>query len=510
MPNVVRDINIVGFKGIDERKVWNTQRELTTSMDNIIALNASLFGRKGIALWDGISAAATNQIVGFGAIYDPAAVANSLLRMQTLKLEKWNASTHAWDDITGTALTGDTSTRPVFHTMSDEGFVVFTNEGHDRPRKYTGTGNSATLGGTPPFAKWLMPYLGSLFLFNTSPNGSFSAVADPITAYFSDVPDSNWDLCANNTIIFDESDGEIRAAEVFGENMLVLKADCLVQVRFIGGQIKYARRKLPFSLGILAPMSLQLIGQSGAIFLATDRNLYQTDGFKCVALPLNVQRSLRDVMAAAKAPFCSAWVDITRQTYYIAFSRLSSTYFDGILAYNYITGEFSRHVYSGYEFTRGFAYRRNNNVDSQSLVAANDKKVYELENGTDDAGTAVSRFYDVDWSDFGIPGNKWLVGAEFTFARARDCRVRVKAAINKSSKFQQAKTFTLTGTDANETEVTIQYKLKQPVFYEWAKLRIEFLQDSTTSIELKQIKPQFIPVHPTDEASVAHPQPLSA
>jgi hypothetical protein len=430
--------------------------------------------------------------------------------MQTLALEKWNDAGNTWDDITGTALTGDTNTRPVFHTMSDEGFLVFTNEGHDRPRKWTGTGNSAVLGGTPPFAKWLCPFLGSLFLLNTSTDGTFSATADSITAYFSDAPDVSWDLCDANTIIFDESMGEVRAAEVIGENLIVFKADCIVQVRFIGGQLKYSRRKLPFSLGIMAPMSLKLIGESGAILLATDRNLYQTDGFRVTPLPPNVQASLQEVMAAAKAAYCSAWVDITQETYHIAFSRLSTTYFDGVLSYNYRTGEFSRHVYSGWEFTRGFAYRQTNNVDSQKLVAADTKRVYELDSGTDDAGTAVARFYDIDWTNFGSSGDKWLTGAEFTFTRARDCRVRIKVAVDKSSKFQQAKTFTLQGTDADETDIRINYTLKQPVYHQYAKIRIEFLQDSTTQVELRQAQPHFIPLHPASEGTSNRSQPLSA
>jgi hypothetical protein len=510
MPNIIRSASIDSFLGLDERKVWNKDAHRTSSMDNIIARNNILKGRKGIALWDSISTAATNQIIGFADFYAPASATSSLLRMQTLALNKWNSSTHAWDDITGTALTGDVNTRPVFHSLSDEGFMVFTNEGHDRPRKYTGSGNSAVLTGTPPYAKWLCPYVGFLFLLNTSTDGTFSATADSITAYFSDIPDGSWDLCAGNTIIFDESPGEVRAAEVIRESLVVFKSDCIVQVRFTGGLLRFQRKKLPFSLGILAPMSLKTIGEFGAIFLGSDRNLYRTDGYAVVPLPSNVQKSLQEVMAAAKAPYCSAFVNLTTETYHLLFSRSSTTYFDGHLAYNYRTGEFHRHVYSGWEFTRGFAYRQSNNVDTQMIVAANDKKVYELESGTDDAATAVSRFYDVDWTNFGAPGNKWFVGAELTFTQARDCRVRIKVAVDKSSKFTQAKTFTLQGTDADEDDVRINYTLKQPVFGSWFKIRIEFLQDSTTQIELKQIEVEVIPVHPSSEDTGPHPEPQAS
>ena len=227
--NPIRD-----FIGLNERMSLGGSLQETTSLDNVIIRNGDIKGRKGIALWDAISGAATNHIIGLWDFYAPASATSSFIRMQTNKLEKWNDGGNSWDDITGTALTGDTNTRPSFANMSDEGFMVFTTEGHDRPRIYTGSGNSATLGGTPPYAKWLCPYVGFLFLFNTSTDGTFNATADSITAYFSDQPDTTWDLCAGNTIIFDESPGEVRAADVFNESMLVLKADCLVAIRFVG------------------------------------------------------------------------------------------------------------------------------------------------------------------------------------------------------------------------------------------------------------------------------------
>lgn len=509
MPNLEKTFSINKFQGLDERMQLGESLQLTSSLDNVIVRNGNVKGRKGIALWDSISSAATNQIVGFGEFYAPATVASSLIRMQTLAVDKWNSSSHAWDDITGTALAGDTSTRPCFYTMSDEGFMVFTNEGHDRPRKYTGSGNTAVLGGTPPYAKWLCPYVGFLFLFNTSPDGSFSAIADSITAYFSDVPDGSWDLCAGNTIIYDESPGEIRGAQVLNETLLVGKADCFVSTRFAVGVTRFSRKKLPSSLGLLAPLSYQLIGEFGAIFLATDRNLYQTDGFSVKPLPPKVQRSLQEVMAAAKAPYASAFVDHSQETYHLLFSRNSSTYFDGRLSFNYRTGEFYRSVYTGYEFTRGFAYRQSNNVASQQIVAANDKKVYELENGTDDAGTAVTRFYDIDWNQYGGSGSKFFTGANLVFTTAGNVQVRISVASDHLHIFQFPRMYSLKGKFPSDTNTRVKYELPSPIYGSWFKLRIEmFHYGATNQVELQEVSPITIQVSstPQDESKQSYAQ----
>ncbi len=491
---------ISSFMGLNERMPLNSSLVQTTSLDNVVVRNGRVEGRKGITAWDGITADAATTIIGLADFYAPATSTAKFLRMRTLGLDVWNSATHAWDDVTGTALTGTTTTRPVFHTMSDEGFLVFTNEGHDRPRKYTGTGNSTVLGGTPPYAKWLCPYVGFLFLLNTSTDGTFSAVGDSITAYFSDTPDGNWDLCANNTIIFDESPGELVAAEVLGQNLIVFKADAVVQLRLTGGQLRFSKQKLPFALGCIAPMSLKKISEQGAIFLANDRNLYITDGNSFKPLPLNVQKSLQEDMTAAKAPYVSACVDTNREVYHLLYQRSSSSFFDGRLSYNYRTGEFTRAQYRGYEFTRIHAFRQSNILDTQ-VVVANATDVFEMDNGTDDAGVRVDRYYDIDWNDYGLPGEKYFKGANLVFEAAANTQVRISVARDQKSQFQYAKMYTLKPNLASDTVTRVEYSVPSPVQGTRFKLRIEmFHYGSTYRAKLQEIAPVIIPLTSTPKA----------
>ena len=488
---VIRD-----FKGLDERLELGSAPNITSSLDNVIVRRGTVKGRKGLSLWDGISTAASATIIGLADFYAPTAATSSLLRMLTTKLEKWNSGTHVWDDVTGVALNGTTNDRPVFVTDSPNGFLTFINEGHDRPRKYTGSGNSVVLGGTPPFAKSLEVWQGFTFLGNISQDGTFSTSVDALTIEFSDLPDTSWDLCEANTLIMSESPGEIRSLIGYGQNLIVFKSDCIVQVRYVQGPVRFARQLLPFSLGLLASMSAKRCGEFGVIFLATDRNLYRTDGYRIEPLPLNIQKALQETMTAAKAPFVSAYVDVTHETYNLLYQRNSSTYFDGRLSYNYRTGEFYRAAYTGFEFTRALAYRQSNNTDSQLVVGASDNKVYEQENGTDDAGTAVSRVYDYDWHQLGTPGSKYFTGANLVFTRALNCQVRISVAADHINKFQYPRTYNLKGKFPGDDNSRVAYEIPSPIYGSWFKIRIEMLQFSGSSqVELLEFEPKIIPIH---------------
>lgn len=489
--------NLFGFKGLNERMVLSSDPLSTTSMDNVIVRHGNILGRKGLALWDGIDTAASATIIGLASFYAPATATASLLRMLPAAVHKWNDGTNAWDDITGTALNGTTAVRPVFHTMSDEGFLVFTNEGLDRPRKYTGSGTTAVLGGTPPYAKWLCPYKGFLFLFNTSTSGAFTGAADPITSYFSDTPDTSWELCEGNSMVFDETPGEIRAAEVFGDYLVVFKADGIVVVKFVEGLVRFARRLLPFAQGILAPLSLQKIGEFGLIFLATDYNLYVTNGQEVRPLGLNLQKSLRETMPASVAANVSGYVDYTNETYHLLYQRDGATYYDGRLSFNYRTGEYFRGAYSGFEFTRALGFRVNNNSNSQLVVAASDNKVYEQESGQNDVSTHVSRYYDVDWSLYGSAGpevaqEKYFHGAIITAKLRADVDIEASVALDFKEKFVSAQRFKLVklNDSADDTTIRLQYQPTAPLRGKWFKLRLEFFHSGATNVaEIISVEP---------------------
>lgn len=491
-PNYLR-----GWRGLDERLITDFgNNELTTSLDNVNVRNGFVEGRKGINEFDDITTTdADTPILGLMDHYLYTTGASSLLRMTPTKVRKWNSSTHAWDDITGTALNGTSTTRPQHCMVSELNYLGFTNEGADRPRKYTGSGNTAVWGGTPPYCKAIEYYVGFLALGNISDDGiTFS----PLDIILSDDPDNTWAECDDTeiyvtTMTLDESPGEVRALKVLGPVMMAYKSDCIVVIRFTGGVVRFSRTKLPFPMGILAPLSLQSLGEVGHIFLATDRNLYINNGQTVVPLPRNVQKSLQEVCPAAMMPYLRSMVDYNTETYILGYQRSGTTYQDATLEFNYRTGEFTRKRYP-VEFNSMLAYKQTVNTNYVRL-ASSSNLTYQLETGTDDNGTAVSRYFDIDWTQLGVPGLKWVTGGEFIFEKAKDVRIKISIAVDKSSKFQYGKWFSLRGDDPDETYARVAYDIPSPVFGSWFKFRVEFFHDGSTNVgKLIGFTPELMPM----------------
>lgn len=506
-----RSISIVGFGGLNERRVLGSNIKETSSLDNVHVRDGVVFGRKGINEFDNITSAdADTPILGTWEYYRSTSGNGTHLRMTPTKMRVWNSGTSAWDDITGTALTGTSTTRPQACTIGEIDTFAFTNEGEDRPRKYTGSGNTAELGGTPPFAKAMEFWLGFLALGNISSDGT---TFSPLDLKLSDDPDGTWEDCSGvdilvSTLVMNESPGEILALKVMDRALMVYKSDAIVQVTLGGGAGRFQRIKLRLPMGIGAPLSLQSCGDRGHIMLGRDRNLYLINGLQAAPLPPNVQKSLREVMSVAKAPYVRSAVDVDNDTYNLFYQRNGTTYMDGRLIYNYRTGEFSRDVYP-VEFNSASSFRQTPTA-ANKLIASSATLTYELDTGTDDNGTAVDRNYDIDWTNFGQAGNKWVTGAEFTFSKKRDCRVRISVAVDKSSKFLYPKTFTLQGNDPDEEDVRISYDIN-PLFGTWFKFRVEMLHDGSTHVvEMKEFAPNVIGVHGSSEDTANSPQALSS
>ena len=500
MANVEQSVSISNFQGLNQVKTIGSDPHDTNSLLNVYANNGIVYGRYGCNEFDGITTASSAAVIGLMSYYRAATQTQSILRMLPTKVELWNGS-GSWTDITGTALTGTTNARPLFDVI-DDSLVFTTTLGLDRPRYYTGTGNTTVIGGTPPYCKALASYLGFLFLGNYSDDGSTFL---PIDLIYSDDWNNDWTLCQGNTITVDDTPGAIQNLKVFGRTLIVYKSDSLVSIRFVGGATRFQKERIKFPHGTISPRSIANAGDKGQIFLAEDMELYITDGQAVQQLPINAQGSLRDTMPASMAKFAVATSNPSTDTYELMYSTSASdTWLRGRLLYNYKSGEFMNYRYDGQEYLDTLAVKRSVTVPYQSL-ASTTSLVMELDTGTDDNGTAVSRYYDMGFQQFQVPGEKWFTGADLEFVKARDCRVKISVAKEFSTTFQYEKTFDL------RRDGSVHYELPSPLFATWINLRIRFYHDGATNqVSMKAITPRFIPRHQTQELESKQTYPLSA
>jgi len=497
---------IANWRGLNERRVIGADPRETASLDNVVVRNGTVQGRKGSALWGAVSTPAANNIIGLWQFDHSGSNAAKLVRMTATSMQYWN--TTVWTDITGTALTGLANTRPQAATIGELEMFVTVNEGNDRPRKWTGSGNTAELAtSNAPYAHAVEFWKGFLGLGNISDDGS---TFFPLDLILSDDPDGTWVECDETEIYvtrltIDETPGAILACKVLGDDLLIYKTDGIVVLSFTGGVTRFRRRKLDFPMGLLAPLSLQCVGTSRHIFLAEDRNLYSTNGQAVQQFPRNVQKSLRDDMPALQATWAVGAVDEDSETYHFFYPRGGSEYNKGKISLNYTSEEFTKSLYP-YEISSAVGFRATTSSDMVIVAGTGSNLVYQLDTQADDNGTAISRYFDVDWSQLGAPGDKHLLGGEFVFTKSANCRVKISVAVDKSSVFQFPRTFSLKGTDPDETVVRIPYRTPTPLYGSWFKFRVQMYHDGNSNVaELLEFEPESVIKHPIAEDSFPRP-----
>lgn len=484
---------IIGFAGLNDWLVPGANPRQTRFLNNVLVSKGRVFGRGGIDKFRSIStASATTPIIKLMPWVEPS-LATSMLRMTPTKVHKLNTGTDVWDDVTGTDLTGDSATIP--QSVNHKGVLVFTNDGNDRPRKYTGTGNTAELGGTPPFGIAIADYYGFLLFGNVSDDG-ITFIKTQIR-YSSDY-DVDWTQCNGNEINLNETPGEILAMMRLARSLPVYKSDTVMLVRFTGtAPVRFTQEEYPLHKGILAIRSLRDVAEKGQIFLATDLELYNNQGASIVPLPSNVQRKLSETMDPAKARLAIGVTVYEEETYHLFYPTVASTWNVGRISVNYRTHEFSHGSYAGHEFIDAVAFKFSKNAVAQ-MIAATSTLVYELEttSGSDD-GTAVERYYETDWNPGGSATPSPFRGARFIFKRARGARVRISMAIDFRESFFYEESFDLRGTPGEES-VVIDYIPPQTVECVWLNVKIRFFHDSTTKGELRAVMP--LPQEPVSQA----------
>jgi len=502
MGRQARTVWVQDFKGLNDEANPGAEATVTPDLLNVKIRHGHVKGRGGLSKYLGISSAsATTPILGLFD-YQLTAGTNKLVRMTPTALHVLNTGTVAWDTITGTALTGSSTTRPQATIIDNT--LVFTNEGEDLPRKYTGSGNSADIASsTSPYAKSIESYLGFLMLGNVSDNGTFTDVTDGQRIIrYSDDWDADWAPCENNEITLDETPGNLLAMKVLGRDLICYKDDGLVKVTWTGGQVKFNQQKIPFALGCLAPLSVQSVGEMGHIFLATDGVLYMVTPQGVQSLShTNLARTLPTTFSLAKLKYARSMVDAEETTYYLFYDRtgLAGQAFDSYVAYNYRTNEFVKGTL-GASCYAAAAHRPTNN-STLALVVSTSTLVEEFDSGNDDDGVVIDRYLTTDWQSLGEEGI--LQGCRFLFTKSARGRVKISVATDFDPTFRNEQTFSLKGMLASDQTVEVHYRVPN-LFGEWFNLKIRFFHDtSTATTDLRRVGME---IKPTQNAGSTLPR----
>ena len=437
------------FRGLDDLGVA-TDPTLTRFLKNVEVRNGRIAGRLGIDELNNVTGtSATNPIIGLFPYYDKELTTQLLRITPTKAFELTNAGDGTWTDVTGTNLLAASTDFP--QAINHDELLLFVT-GKDRARKWAGSGNNTVvLGGTPPFAKAIMMMKGYVMLGNVSDDGTFTDVTiGHLKVRFTDDYDADWSPCIGHELILDETNGQIEAGVVNGLYGVWAKSDAIITTRFLDSGRGFFQSALKFggqNKGVLAPLSFKQT-KAGIIFLGTDLELYITDGQTVKPLPPRVQRKLQSDMQVSKARNSFAEVVEGTEEYNLFFAIDSDTWNAARIRYNFRTGDFSYNEYNNHEFVRAASFQWTNAL-KQILVASTTDLVWEIDTtDIDDNGTAVDRYWQLDWSNFGTQDPKLFKGAYLVFDKALKCKVKIGLAVDRYNKFLFEKSFDLRGTSA--------------------------------------------------------------
>lgn len=189
------------------------------------------------------------------------------IRIGLDKIERYNTGTSAWVDITGTDLTG-TSVDLVdtaIPLLSGSPILVIAN-GVDALRKWTGTGNTANLGGTPPVPKFIQEYKTYLVCANIR-----GGIDIPQRVQWSDTADpETWSGGNSGAVDLIEDGEEITGLGIFGDYICVHKKTSIYLGYLVSTSAIFRFDRKNTEIGTIANASIVNIPTGEQVFLGYD------------------------------------------------------------------------------------------------------------------------------------------------------------------------------------------------------------------------------------------------
>lgn len=250
------------------------------------------------------------------------------------KIERYNSSTSAWTDITGTDLTGGTLDLVdiAIPLLTSKKIICITN-GKDNIRKWAASGNTADLGGTPPVAKFIQEYKTYLVCANiaggvdVSQRVQWSDTANP----------ENWSTGNSGSLDLVEDGGDITGLSLFGDFVCVHKENSIYTGYLVSSTAIFKFDRKSTGVGTIANGSIQNLPSGEQVFLAKD-GLYIFNGVNCRSLSPKINDEIRDSINSEYAS--KAWSVIVREKKEVWIGiPLGDTYYgETVYKYNYETG----------------------------------------------------------------------------------------------------------------------------------------------------------------------------
>jgi len=325
--------SILLIKGIDISKPAEYIAENSArNSENFEISRGVLTKRSGTIQLGSIIGGTDYEIMG-GREFEREGVSYNI-RVGRDSIEYYNTTTTTWVDITGNTLTGTTTdlVDTAIPLLSGNRILCITN-GLDAIRKWTATGTTENLGGTPPVAKYIQEYKTYLVTANIAggvdipERVQWSSTADP----------ENWSSGNAGAVDLVEDGEDITGLNLFGAYLCVHKERSIYLGYLVSSSSIFLFDRKATGVGTVANKSIQNIPTGEQIFLAKD-GLYLFNGVNCRSLSQEINEEIRDGLNAEYAN--KTWSVLIREKkeVWIGIPMGSETTGSTVYKYNYETG----------------------------------------------------------------------------------------------------------------------------------------------------------------------------
>lgn len=256
------------------------------------------------------------------------------VRIGMTKFEELNKDTLIWTSRAHAALTGTITDQfsVAYPLLSGSRILVYTN-GKDAVRKWTGSGNDAVLGGSPPLAEFVLAYSGYLLLLNIIDGGT----RFPWRIQWCDtgLPETWSGGNAGSQNLLEDSN-DITGGGYFGQYFTVHKENAIYVCYLTQNSTVFRFERRDTGAGTISHKTIQSLPTGEQAFLARDGiRVFNGTNAPLIESPINDE--IRDFLNPENA--YKAWSKVVRELdeYWVGFPIGSDTEPDTIFKFNYVT-----------------------------------------------------------------------------------------------------------------------------------------------------------------------------
>jgi hypothetical protein len=245
-------------------------------LDNIVVLKNGFRKRQGDVEFNATAMNSAKNVQGIG-YYKPTSGTEYLLSVCGDKIYKSDSLDGTMDDITGSATISDGQDYLWTHNVQND-LSIWVGGNRNTPLKWNGTGNVASLGGTPPVGSFAFTMKDRTFIGSTSTNPStlyWSILANP--------EDWSGTGSGSQTVVTNDGDELIAGIALNNDIALLFKKYSVHQLT-----VQTAPFPLkPLIIGTTGCCGKQaLVASKGLIYFVTNEpRMKATDGYQIFDFP---------------------------------------------------------------------------------------------------------------------------------------------------------------------------------------------------------------------------------